>query len=58
MSNKDTTQMEYRKQYYRDNLEKKREDARKYYHRNKEVEDSYQESRRTRREIKNRGCNC
>jgi hypothetical protein len=37
MSNKDTTQMEYRKQYYKDNLEKKREDARKYYHRNKEV---------------------
>jgi hypothetical protein len=37
MSFKDTTQMEYRKQYYRDNLEKKREDARKYYHRNKEV---------------------
>lgn len=29
--------MEYRKQYYKDNLEKKREDARKYYHRNKEV---------------------
>jgi hypothetical protein len=29
--------MKYRKQYYKDNLEKKREDARKYYHRNKEV---------------------
>ena len=37
MSNKDTTQMEYCKQYYKDNLEKKREDARNYYHRNKEV---------------------
>jgi Tfp pilus assembly protein PilX len=37
MSNKDITEIAYRKQYYRDNLEKKREDARKYYHRNKEV---------------------
>jgi hypothetical protein len=37
MSYKDITQMEYRKQYYKDNLDKKREDARKYYHRNKEV---------------------
>ena len=36
MSNKDITEIAYRKQYYRDNLEKKREDARKYYHRNKE----------------------
>jgi hypothetical protein len=37
MNDKDTINTEYRKQYYRDNLEKKREDARKYYHRNKEV---------------------
>jgi len=37
MSNKDITEIAYRKQYYRDNLEKKREDSRKYYHRNKEV---------------------
>lgn len=37
MNDKDITEIAYRKQYYRDNLEKKREDARKYYHRNKEV---------------------
>ena len=37
MNDKDTIEKEYRKQYYRDNLDKKREDARKYYQRNKEV---------------------
>ena len=37
MSNKDTTEIAYRKQYYKDNLDKKRMDARSYYHRNKEV---------------------
>tara|TARA_R110000822_G_scaffold5961_2_gene25263 strand:- start:311 stop:940 length:630 start_codon:yes stop_codon:yes gene_type:complete len=37
MNVKDTIEKEYRKQYYRDNLDKKREDARNYYHRNKEV---------------------
>jgi len=37
MNDKDTIDTEYRKQYYRDNLDKKREDARKYYQRNKEV---------------------
>jgi len=37
MSHKDTTETQYRKQYYKDNIDKKREDARNYYHRNKEV---------------------
>ena len=37
MNVKDTIDTEYRKQYYKDNIDKKREDARKYYHRNKEV---------------------
>ena len=37
MNDKDTIDTEYRKQYYKDNIDKKREDARKYYHRNKEV---------------------
>ena len=37
MNVKDTTEKEYRKQYYKDNIDKKREDARNYYHQNKEV---------------------
>ena len=37
MNVKDTIDTEYRKQYYKDNIDKKREDARNYYHRNKEV---------------------